>query len=384
MVKSILFIGNYPNPIDTYRNVFFQNLIFTIADMGVKCTVIAPVSYTHYKSGIHEIPFKTKHTTSLGNKIDVYYPRCITYSSKKILGLYNTGRLSEHSFQKAAVKMAQRLECGFDCVYGHFFLEGGLAAVAIGRKMNIPAFIAFGECDFDSQVRHDYGDITAAELKGLKGIISVSTDNCNELKTMPVFDSYPVLLAPNGIDNTLFYPMEKEKCRDKLEINKNVFLVGFVGGFIERKGVKRVLEAINQIEGVFGAFAGKGEKLSGHRVVFCQALKHEDIPTFLNSCDVFALPTLSEGCCNAIIEAMACGLPIVSSRLPFNHDILNDENSILIDPMKTEELIKAIETLKCDETLRNQLSANAKRDSENLTIQHRAQIIMSFINDKLD
>ena len=379
-IESILFVGNYPNPVDIYRNVFFQNLIFAIADKGVKCTVIAPVSYTHYRSKILKIPRLAQDTTSAGNSVDVFYPRCITYSSKKIFGRFNTGRLSEYSFQHAAVRKAKKQGIQFDCTYGHFFLEGGLAAVAIGRSFNKPSFIAFGECDFDSQVRHDYGEITNIEVKGLSGIISVSTDNCNELKTMPVFDSFPVFLAPNGADKTLFHPMNQEACRKRLGIRRDVFLVGFVGGFIERKGASRVLSAINQTDEVYGAFAGRGDAPSGTKVAFCKALKHEEIPVFLNACDVFALPTTSEGSCNAIIEAMACGLPIISSRLPFNEDILNDKNAVLIDPMNVEELKDAIIKLKSNQLFRRKIAANALADSENFTLQRRAIRILEFIN----
>ena len=378
-IRSILFVGNYPNPADLYRNVFFQNLIFAIADKGIRCSVIAPVSYTHYRSKIRDIPKYVQHTTGQGNTVDVYYPRCVTYSSKKILGIYNTGRLSEHSFQRAAVRTAKKRIGEFDCVYGHFFLEGGLAAAVTGREFGKPSFIAFGECDFDSQVRHDYGDLVSKELEGLCGIVSVSTDNSNELKTMPVFDPFPVLLAPNGVDSTLFHPMDQKVCRKELNIPDDCFIAGFVGGFIERKGVSRVLEAVRRTEGVYGAFAGKGDRPDGPKVVFCKALPHEQIPIFLNACDVFVLPTLSEGSCNAIIEALACGLPVVSSDLPFNDDILTEHNSIRIDPMDVQEISSAVRKLYEDGALRAELSRGALETAKNLMIEERAKRILAFM-----
>lgn len=380
-IKNILFIGNYPNPADPYRNVFFQNLIFSMADMGIHCTVIMPVSITHYKDKAFTIPFSKEDTTPKGNRIKVYYPKCITYSSIKI-GTWNTERLSEKSFQHTAVKTAMTMKEKFDCVYGHFFLEGGLAAVAIGRKMGIPAFIAFGECDFDSQVRHSYGDIKREELKGLSGIISVSSDNSRELKTMPVFDDYPVLLAPNAVDLNAFHHLNKEECRDKLGIPQEKFVVGFVGGFIERKGHKRVLAAVNQLEDIYAAFAGKGDdKPQGERVVFCKALDHKLIPAFLNAIDIFVLPTLSEGCCNAIIEAMACGLPIISSKLPFNYDILDETNSILVNPESIDEIKEAIQKLCHDKKLREKLAVGALQTAANLTLNIRAEKIYKFLNN---
>ena len=384
VVRNMLFVGIYPNPVDPYRNVFFQNLIFTLADQDVNCTVIMPLSVTHYKGKTRQIPHQDIHITRHGNKVQVYYPRCLTFSSKKI-GNRNTGELSEYSFQRCAVRQAKKLKGRFDCVYGHFFLEGGLAAVAVGRALGIPAYIAYGECDYESQVRLRFRDLTARDVKGLSGLISVSSDNSRELRRLPFLDEIPILLALNSIDLSLFHPMNKKECREKLGMASDRFIVGFVGGFIERKGDKRVLEAIEQLDDVYGAFAGKGEdKPCGPKVIFCKALKHEEIPVFLNACDAFVLPTLSEGCCNAVIEALACGLPVISSDLPFNHDILNESNSILIDPNSVDEIREAIQKLHDNRTLCERLSKGALETAGGLSLDARGRKIRSFIEGTLE
>lgn len=382
-LKSILFVGNYPNIIDKYRNVFFRNLIYSIADRGYQCTVIMPLSVTHYKARAFSVPYEVDDITPKGNHVRVLFPKCVTYSAKKV-GKWNTGRLSEHSFQKAAVRAASRLKDQFDCVYGHFFLEGGLAAAAVGKKLNIPSFIAYGECSYETEVEFSYGDIKADELESLKGIITVSTDNSNELKRRKVFDSIPKLLAPNGIDPELFHKMDKAECRKKLNIQEDLFVIAFVGGFIERKGTRRLLEAVNRADGVYAAFAGKGEeKPEGEKVVLCEAMEHDNIPVLLNAADAFVLPTLAEGCCNAVIEAMACGLPVISSDLPFNHDILNETNSILIDPMSIDEIRDAITQLKNNAELRQRLSQGAFESAKKLTIEARTDNILNFMTDRI-
>ena len=367
--------------IDKYRNVFFRNLVYSIADRGYKCTVIMPLSITHYRKKAFSVPYEVDDITPKGNHVRVLYPKCITYSAKKI-GKWSTGRLSEHSFQRAAVRAASKLNDQFDCVYGHFFLEGGLAAAAVGRKLHIPSFIAYGECSYETEVEYSYGNIKEYELESLKGIITVSTDNSNELKKREVFDNIPKLLAPNGIDSELFHTMDKAACRQKLGIQEDLFVTGFVGGFIERKGTRRLLEAVRHIDGVYAAFAGKGEeKPEGEKVVFCDALEHDSIPILLNAADVFVLPTLAEGCCNAIIEAMACGLPVISSDLPFNHDILNATNSILIDPMSIDEIRNAIIVLQNNAELRQRLSRGALETAKQLTIEARTDKILCFIEN---
>ena len=382
-LKRILFVGEYPNPVDKFRNVFFQNLIFSIAEKGVFCVVISPVSITHYGKRATEIPLCEINTSKNGKQILVYHPRFISYSSKRFLNI-NTGRWSEHSFQRAALKQAALIEGTFDCVYAHFLLGGGLAAAQIGKALGIPSFIAYGECSYETEVEYSYGEIKTDELKSLRGIITVSTDNSNELNKRKVYDGFPKFMAPNGIDPELFHKMDKIECRKKLNIPENLFVTGFVGGFIERKGILRVLKAVNQIDDAYAAFAGKGEeKPEGKKVVFCDSMEHNNIPFLLNAVDVFVLPTLAEGCCNAVIEAMACGLPIVSSDLPFNHDILNETNSILIDPMNTDEIRDAIIKIKDDTVLRRRLSQGAIETAKQLTIEARADNILRFMDNSI-
>ena len=99
--------------------------------------------------------------------------------------------------------------------------------------------------------------------------------------------------------------------------------------------------------------------------------------------DIFVLPTLNEGCCNAVVEALACGLPVVSSDRPFNYDVLNESNSIMVDPMNVDEIADAIRKLKEDKELRHRLAEGALKMAEELTIDRRAQRILEFMESHI-
>lgn len=378
----ILFVGSYPNAVEPYMSVFFKALIDEMADMGVECHVISPVSVIKYQNRVFSIPEKTDEYTKKGSKITVYHPRIISYSAKKI-GKWNTMYLTQKSAEQAVLKTVKKLGIAFDCVYGHFFLGGGLTAACVARTFHIPAFIAYGECDFQTEVSSKY-TIHAKEMQGVRGIITVSSKNQNDLAGRDFAKGIPTLLSINSIDQNSFFVKDKTECRQKLGIPQNDFVVGFVGYFIERKGSSRLLEACRGLSGVSLAFAGKGKEIPvGENVVFCQSLPHEDVCTFLNAVDVFCLPTRNEGCSNAIVEAMACGKVIVSSDLPFNWDILSKDNSLLINPDSISEIKAAVIKLRDDPQLCEKLAAQALKDAENLSITNRARKILRFICDRL-
>ena len=96
------------------------------------------------------------------------------------------------------------------------------------------------------------------------------------------------------------------------------------------------------------------------------------------------LPTLAEGCCNAIIEAMACGLPIISSDLQFNDDILNEKNSIRIDSNNIDQIADAIRYLKDNPKVRETMSAASLEKAKELDIKNRAKKIIQFIRENGD
>lgn len=378
----ILFVGSYPNVIEPYMSVFFKALIYEMADIGVECHVISPVSITKYRNRVFDIPEKTNEYTKKGAKISVYYPKIISYSAKKI-SKWNTMYLTQRSAENSVIKTVRSLGISFDCVYGHFFLGGGLTAACVARTFHIPAFIAYGECDFTTEVASKY-TIYAKDMQGVHGIITVSSKNLKDLATHDFATGIPTLLSINSIDQNSFFVKDKKECRKILGIPQNDFVVGFVGYFIERKGSSRLLQACSNLPGVSLAFAGKGKEIpTGKNVVFCQSLEHNDVCTFLNAVDVFCLPTRNEGCSNAIVEAMACGKAIVSSNLPFNWDILNTDNSLLIDPDSISEIRSAIIKLRDDVKLREKLSAQVLEDAKNLSITNRASNILRFICEHL-
>lgn len=383
-IKRICVIADsYPTKTDP-RNPFIDQLVVAFTDLGIECTVINPFSLT--KRFFRNTETRPKHwiKTTESGLINIYSPRYLTFSSKKF-GFINTNSINLKLFTQSCLRVLNKIGTDFDAVYGHFIFPAGITANTISEKFKIPAFLAYGE---NTNYTIDYlgADKTRALLKSIKGVVSVSTANKERLIKQNIVDDDKIGVFPNAINNKLFYKRNKSLMRKKYGFPEDAFIVAFVGRFVDIKGANRLSEAIekvgsDEIKSVFVGFGDVRPNCNG--ILFEGKLPHEKIPEILSSADVFVLPTLAEGSSNAIIEAMACGLPIISSDRPFNDDILDDSCSIKVDPTNIDEIANAIKLLYADKDLRNKLAKGALKKAETLNIENRAKNIISFMESKI-
>ena len=367
----------YPGKHNSSDFVFVKMLVDEFARQGHNCVVVSPFNCLHYKQ-LH----KGVEVQQVGDaEVKVFRPNYLSASNIHI-GKLN---LSSWLHKKAVAKaLKQMWKSGFrpDAVYCHFW-SACVEAYPFARKHNIPLFLASGESSID--VNNKDGHLN--DLKEyVKGVICVSSKNKDESIEHNLTTADKCFVAPNAIDNSLFRKLDKAECRAKLGLPQDKFIIAFVGWFIDRKGPKRVAEAIKQIteNDVYSLFIGSGEgEPECQSILFKGKLPHDDIPTYLNAADAFVLPTLHEGCCNAVVEAMACGLPIISSNRPFNWDVLDETNSIMIDPESVEEIRNAIVELRDNPERRDQLSIGALEKAKDLTIGKRASKIAEFMEGRL-
>lgn len=378
MNKKICFIiDDYPTKEDP-SYAFIRPVVEGLADNGMECSVIAPQSITGgLFRGKKRRPDVWVDISKGGNQITIYQPRFFTLSNISLFGCHLTTLMRELTIQRCFRKN----KIAADILYGHFW-NCGIAAAKLARKNAVnEVFVASGE----SKIRvfqHYKKTVINKYLPFIKGVICVSTKNLLESEAAGLLAHQPkTIVLPNAIDQERFYKIPKAAAREALGIGQGEEIAVFVGVFSERKGVLRVVKAAEQVEGLKLILIGKEEqKPVSDRILFAGTVPHEDVVTYLNAADMFVLPTLAEGCCNAIVEAMACGLPIISSNLPFNDDILNESNSVRINPENVDEIAAAIRKLKDDKDKREEMAEAALASAKNLTIQKRAKNILEFMD----
>lgn len=373
----ICFLTNkYPNFVEPNAIVFYQQLINAIAKQGVKCSVICPVPINLNKN-YKKLPQKL--VEEYGDfKVEVYYPRCFGLGQRDYL-CFNPAKITTCYFTKACDKIISKMDECPDVFYGHFVTPAGIAAARMGRKYNKPSFLAYGEAG-TVMIKHFGFKASKKELSTLSGVIAVSSQNKIDIE--PYVPNNITEVFPNSIDSDVFYPRDKQKAREKLGLSENSFVIAFVGTFDERKGIDRLSQAIDKLgyEDIVLICAGKGAiQPQTPRCAFKSPVLHSDLPDFLSAADIFVLPTLLEGCCNAIVEAIACGLPIISSNGSFNDDILDETNSLRVDPSDVDAISTAIKTLHDDRDLLSSLAEGSLTKAASLTLERRANNIIDFI-----
>lgn len=377
MKKICIITPRYPTDVDKTAMAFVQQFAWALADEGIKVCVICPIPVNLNKK-YKLLPFFTEEQTDQGNKVELYLPQFWGFGQRNLLG-YNTVRLTTKNFIKAVDEVLQQMKLMPEVLYGHFVAPSGITACRLGEKYNIPAFIGYGESSTWS-IDHYGRDRVRKEIANVRGIIAVSTKNKDELVETGIVDETKIQVFPNGYNPARFSPQDKKLSRDIFGFPQEVFIVGFVGHFIKRKGIDVLNEAIKDIPDVFMICAGKGElKPEGSHILYADLVSPDKLSYFYSSADIFVLPTQNEGCCNAIIEAMACGLPIVSSNRDFNFDILDERNAILVNPLDKDSIRKTVIELKNDVNRREVMSEQSFQKAKDLTLQMRTLRILDYI-----
>ncbi|MDX6749970.1 glycosyltransferase [Geminicoccaceae bacterium 1502E] len=313
----------YPSTARPGFGVFVENrLRHLVASGEAAARVVAPVPWTPGAGLLSaerrlldaEPPAEQRHG------IDILRPR---YLHLPRIGMSVQPWLLYRALRRTALDLLAAGE-RFDAIDAHYAYPDGVAAALLARELGLKLVVTARGTDLNLIPRHAlprrWLRLLASRADRLVAVCSALADIWVELGA----DPGRVQVLRNGVDLDLFRPLPREALRARLGIEGPCLLA--VGQLIPRKRPGLLVEALPMLPGVQLLFAGEGP-LRGEleaaaaglgvaaRVRFLGAVPHERLPEIYNAADCLALVSEREGWANVLLEAMACGTPVVASAV---------------------------------------------------------------------
>ncbi len=274
----------------------------------------------------------------------------------------------------------------YDLVHSHYWLSGWVGTI-LGRKWRVPHAVMFhtlGAVKNQARVgEHESALRIATEQKVIRHADAIVVATSQERAiTERLYHVGPNKLhvIPAGVDLDLFQPIDREQARHRIGINGEKVLL-FVGRPDPLKGLDILLGAVPHLEhpaGVRVLVVGDEAKDSAEtlrlrqlvdtlditsQVSFLGSVSHQSLPDYYNAADICVIPSYYESFGMVAVEAMACGVPVVASRVGGLQTTIRDgENGFLIPWHCPEPFAERIELLLGNEHLRHSQGI-AARDS---------------------
>jgi len=343
-LRILTFTSLFPNSVDPTFGVFiYQRTVHLARRSENSAEVVAPIPFfpkwlpAKRWSAAGRLPA----AESIG-PLTVHHPRyfLVPKVSMPLHGL---------SMYWGSLPLVRRLHAlrGFDCIDAHFVYPDGFAAVLLGKKLGIPAIVSARGTDINSYSSYALiRPMVRWTVRNAEGCIAVS-EALKEKMTEVCGTDIPIHAIPNGVDTERFWRTETGEAREALGLSKTSRLLVAVGSLTEGKRHELLIRAIQEIAPkcpglqlyIFGEGPCRGglEKLVRELGLVEQVhlpgkIPNEMLRLWFGAADISCLTSAREGWPNAVTESLACGTPVLATRVGGVPEILHSpELGILVE-----------------------------------------------------
>jgi teichuronic acid biosynthesis glycosyltransferase TuaC len=322
-MRILTFSSLFPNRNQPSHGIFVENrLRHLVASGAVEARVVAPVpwvpSWPKLSGEYAKLAGVPDRETRHG--IEILHPR---YPVLPKIGM----TLAPYLMYAGVLPTIRRLvDSGFafDLIDAHYFYPDGVAAIWLGRYFGKPVTITGRGTDLSLIPAYALPRrLIQSAIRESAGMITVCRALKQPLLALGAQDAR-VRVLRNGVDLKMFQPMERAPLRAKLGLTRTT--LASVGHLIERKGHDIVIKAMRHLQDCDLLIAGDGPEDAalralaqaqgvGDRVRFLGRLGHAELREVYAASDILILASSREGWANVLLEAMACGTPVVASNV---------------------------------------------------------------------
>ncbi len=304
-----------------------------------------------------------------------------------------SGQLKKWGLLLSSLPAFVRLRDQYDLIFVSGYRIIGLTAVLVGKLFRKPVILkadSQGEMsgEFFNSGLKKFGtsrsslpfrlflEFRNVILKKADAFSAISPEIASEWTSNRV-PLNKIQVIPNGVDTTLFTPANAEHksfLREKLKLPPAAIIAIYTGRLVSYKGLPLLLKVWNEIcprhENAILLLAGTG----GLDIHNCEAQLHDyvtsagleknvwflgsvqNIPEYLQAADLFVFPTENDAFPSSLIEAMSCGLPIVTTPVGAIKTIVaHQETGLIVQPGNRQQLYEALVAIVSDKTLASRL-----------------------------
>lgn len=354
-IRLLVFTTLYPNAAQPRHGLFVEERLRHLVDSGrVAATVVAPVPWFPFRSPMFGgySTFAAVPEAEERYSIRILHPR---YPVIPKLGM----NIAPFLMYRALLPVLRKLRTAgtdFDLIDAHYFYPDGVAAARLGAALGRPVVVTARGTDVTWIPR--YGRCRRQIQRAAESAAAIVTVSQALKDTLAALGVNPgkITVLRNGVDLERFGPRDRTAIRAGLGLQGPVWLT--VGNLVELKGVDIAVEALARVPDTTLLIAGTGpeehklrrlvERLGlVARVRFLGAVSQAELCSYYNAADALVLASSREGMPNVVLEAMACGTPVVATPVGGVPELITaPEAGALMRERSPEALVEAWTTLQ--------------------------------------
>jgi len=390
-IRLLTFTTLYPDSTRPTHGIFVENRLRHLLGGGrVESRVVAPVPWFPSTARMfgEYARFAAVPRRETRHGIDVLHPRYLLVPK---FGMTVAPFLMAAAL-RPVLRRIIRDGYDFDILDAHYFYPDGVAAVMLGRHFGKPVVITARGTDINLIPRYYFA---RRRIQWAARHAAVLITVCQALKDALVqlgANSDKITVLRNGVDLELFKPPPDRKAlRKELGITGKTLLS--VGNLISTKGHDLVIRALTELPGVRLMIAGQGPeeanlkrlaaslKVAG-QVAFLGSIEHAALPQYYGASDALVLASAREGWPNVLLESLACGTPVITTRAGASTEIVNQpETGLVLEERSVSSLIRGISMLLACYPERALVRKHAERFSWDETTAGQVRLFSRLITE---
>jgi glycosyltransferase involved in cell wall biosynthesis len=372
----------FPNGAQPRHGIFVANRLRRLCDTGrINAAVVAAVPW--FPGAYRDRAAIPARENVLG--FDVRHPR---YVNVPAIGM----RIQPDSLARALLDDLRSSGVNadsFDLVDAHYFYPDGVAAARVADELGLPLVITARGSDINS-----IGEIAFARQRMLRAadragaLIAVSRALAQRMIELGMPRERTHVIR-NGVDTNVFAPFPRAEARKRLGLREGRWVLG-VGNLVPEKGFDLLIRAVSALQDTRLLIVGEGplrrdlvslaRKLAPDRIEFRDNVPQAELRFVYSAGDVLALPSLREGWPNVILEAIACGTPVVASAVGGVSEIMgNDAVGLLVTGHTVDAWQGALDRALCNGFLSERLRRHALKFGWDEVVTHQCALYESIV-----